>query len=346
MKSLTLDRSRIETIFQEHFSEFTVKKEDKANNLYIYKFNSSDSKTASLNVYYNIDGTTTLMYKTGANQELSQSIAQTVVKHCSIIEHKVGKFYIKAIREQDVKAVLDFLKEDGGDVFENKPFAQGTKYKVRGIQGDEITIHHYNNKALMIQGRPRKLFSDVIVLLGELLPFKEVIEEQLKFYNINVTSADAIGELENRMPEAGKYLEDKLKTILSPCLVFKKIDVPLDDYTAFAFPALKGIEGVLKQIFREKGIIITKEGFGEYIENKALNVSLIGEAKEKFKNIKTASAICNLYSFYNAQRHPLFHVDGLVASTKTLSRGEALNLIESALNLIENSIQTINENTK
>ena len=344
MKSLTLDRAKIESIIGEHFPEYNIRREDKPNNLYIYKLDSSTSKTASLNVYYNTDGTTTLMYKTGANQELSYSIAQVIVENCSITQYKIDSFYIKSIREEEVITILDFLVEDGGDVFENKPFAQGTKYKIRGSQGDEITVHHYSNQAMMIQGKPRKLFSDVIVLLGELLPFKDVIEQQLKFYNINVTSADAIGELENRMPEAGKYLEDKLKTILSPCLVFKKIDVALDDYTAFAFPVLKGLEGVLKQIFRDYGIVVTKDGFGDLIENKAIQVKLIGEAKEKIKNSQIASEICGLYSFYSAQRHPLVHVDGLIATTKTLSRGEALNLIDTALNLIESTVQKINEN--
>jgi hypothetical protein len=343
MKSLNLDRAKIEPIIQEFFPQYIYQKDEKPSNLYVYKFSSASTKTASLNIYHNIDGTTTLMYKTGANQELSLQIAEKIKEGCSIEQINVDKFYLKAISEDDLKTVLEFIVDAGGEIIEEKEVERGLKFKIKGSQGDEITIHHYTNKALMIQGKPRKLFTDVIILLGELLPFKEVIEEQLKFYQVNLTSDGAIGVLENRMPEAGKYLDEKLKIILSPCLVFNKIDIELDDYAAFTFPALKGIEGVIKQIFRDHGVVIPKEGFGDFIENKAIEISLKGEAAKKIKNRKIVKVIGNLYSFYSTHRHTLFHVDGLISSTKILARGEALHLIETIINLIENSIQTLNE---
>lgn len=343
MKGLSLNRNKIEDVLNENLSDkYTISKEGKPNGLIVYKFTGTGIKPASLNIYFINEGTTTLQYKTGANQELSFDIASLIKEKCSIKEFKSNSFYLKAIRKVDFETILEFLVEDQNTILSDEVVKNGRKVRVQGIQGDGITLFHYSNDAFMIQGKPRMLFNDIVVLLSEMMPFKDIIEKQLEFYETNLTAADIVGELENRLPISGKYLEDKIKIVFSPSLAVSKIIIELDDYSFFAFPALRGLEGVLKQIFKENDIIInSKDGFRDYIHNRGVNTILSDLSKEKIKCQKTENAICEIYSFYNSQRHSLFHMEGTVINSRTLTFQEATHLINFTINLIESSFDSM-----
>ena len=93
----------------------------------------------------------------------------------------------------------------------------------------------------------------------------------------------------------------------------------------------------MKQIFRDKGIIVKKEGFGEYFKNNGVDFKLTDATKSKINCSNTCGVLCDLYSLYNNKRHMVFHVDGLVETTKVLDRKEAEDIINSVLNAIESS---------
>lgn len=343
MKGLSINRNKIDAILGENLNgKYDISKDVKPNGLSIYKFKGTGIATASLNVYFVNDGTTTLHYNTGSNQALSLEIATLIKDNCTIKQFKSNSFHLKSIRKEDFETILEFLVEDKNTVLSDEVVKNGRKVKVQGFQGDEVTLFYYSNDAFMIQGKPRMLFNDIIVLLSELMPFKDIIEKQLAFYETNLTATDIVGELENRLPISGKYLEDKIKSIISPSLAVSKFLFELDDYSFFAFPALRGLEGVIKQLFKENDIIIdSKDGFKDYIHNRGVNVVLRDLAKEKIKCQKTENAICQMYSFYFSQRHSLFHVEGTVVNTRLLNHQDAIHLINYTINLIETSFSNI-----
>lgn len=341
MKGLNIDRGKLTEAIESLKNKYEISISEKPNGLFIYQFKSTGIATASLNVYYIKDGTTTLQFKTGANQGLSLEIANLLKENCSIEEFKSNSFYLKSIRDEDFNVLIEFLGENNiiESDFESK---NHRVVKVRGHQGDTITLHKHSNGSFQAQGKPRLLFNDVIYLLSELMPFKDVIASQLKFYDTNLTSGDIIGELEIKMPVSSKYIEDKIKSILSPSIAITKINIQLDDYSLFAYPALRALEGVIKQLFKENDILINnKEGFGDFIHNRGKQTILADIAKEKIKCKKTQKAICDMYSFYYANRHSLFHVEGTIVNTKVLNYQEARHLIDYTINLIENSYISI-----
>lgn len=106
---------------------------------------------------------------------------------------------------------------------------------------------------------------------------------------------------------------------------------------------MRGLEGVLKQIYLDNGIVIGKDGFGDYlqIDSRGISVTLKNSTTNKISCGKTQKAICDIYSFYNYHRHSLFHMDGIIETSKILNRTEAESIINMALNLIESSISSI-----
>ncbi|MFZ4263769.1 type II toxin-antitoxin system RnlA family toxin [Sphingobacterium sp. HJSM2_6] len=337
MKKLRLNRELYYNyIKSELFQEFQYTIEDKPNNLKIVKFIKTGEAQAQLNIYENNDGTTTLQYAVGQNQELSKKIAEELVSVSSIKEFKAHSFYIKTIRDEDFDAFVEIIVEFG-NVIENF-ITEGNKtiLTLRGKQGDKIVVTKHINNAFQVQGKPMLLFNEIIVVLSEFLAFDEIIQQQLKFYESNLTTADIRGELENRLPNICGLLEDKLKVIITPSLALQKMQVELEDYSAFAYPILRSIEGVLKQIFLKYGKDIDyKEGFGEYLIKEKSAYILEEEFRMEINNPAIETKICNLYKYYNIYRHSLFHIDDDVLSSKVITLQEANNIITTSLTLID-----------
>lgn len=338
-KKLNIDRSLIDSTIKEFIGVDTdYEVTQKSDILYSHTFLKSGSPKAMLNVYYNTDGSTTLTYKVGGNRDYSLSIAQELKEKCCLKVFKSNSFYLKSMRVEDFEVLIEFLVEGGASIIEDTTLKNGRLIKLKGVQGDELALNHYSNNAFQAQGKPMLLFLETISMLCELFPFKEIIEAQLAFYDVNLTSTDIIGELENRLPISGNHLADKIKSVLSPSLALRKIDVELTDYSVFAFPILRGLEGVMKQIFLNKGVnITTRDSFGTYFDNSGINVKFTKKAKEDIKCIKHERSLCKLYSYFNIQRNSIFHMDGMVVTSKVLDRAEALHIIETGLNIIEDS---------
>ncbi|MBI3521197.1 MAG: type II toxin-antitoxin system RnlA family toxin [Bacteroidetes bacterium] len=338
-KRLKLQRDKIIPIIESTYAPCTV--EIKKNNDINYTYNVKiDKEIAMLSIYFNpTDETTTINYMVGSNQTLSYELAKTIKEHCSLKEVLVSSFYIKKINKPELETVLEFVQEKGANIEEKKDIGTGIQYKIKGKHGGHITLKHFNTLSLQIQGKAALLFDDIIEILSELLPFKEVIEQQLKFYSANLTAGDILGEMENRIPIAFPHLHDKIKSIISPCFALKKIQgIEIGDYSSFAFPALRGLEGILKDLLAPKCIPDNKkEGFGEFFEfnNTHLKHFLNNETKAIIKDENKCRNIEKVYNYYSTQRHSLFHVDNMIELTRTLSRNEAETIINSILNIID-----------
>lgn len=337
MKKLNLNRE----LYHNHIKnklglEYQYSVEEKPNNLKIVKFIKTGEKQAQLNIYENIDGTTTLHYAVGGNQDLSKKIAEEIVSVSSIKEFKAHSFYIKAIRDEDFDAFIQIIVEYGNEIEDEKSDGKKRIITLRGKQGDKIVVTKHSNNAFQVQGKPMLLFNEIIEVLAEFLTFDEIIQQQLNFYETNLTTADIRGELETKLPNICELLEDKLKVIITPSLALQKLDVELEDYSAFAYPILRSIEGVLKQIFHKYGKDIDyKEGFGIYIIKVNGVYTLEEELKNEINNPAITAKICNLYKYYNIHRHSLFHIDDDVVNSKVISLQEANNIITTSLSVID-----------
>lgn len=337
MRQLNLNRE----LYHQHIKNTLSKlyehtMDSKPGNLYVFKFFKTGEKPAQINIYENQDGTTTIFFAVGQNQVLSKSIAEELVKISTIKEFKSHSFYIKAIRNEDFDAFVEIVVEYGNTIESDKKENNRRVICFRGKQGDKIVVTKHVNRAFQVQGKPNLLFSEIIEILSKFLPFEQIIQQQLEFYETNLTTADIQGEFEAKLPNICNLLDDKLKVIITPSLALQKIEILLDDYSAFAFPILRGIEGVLKQIFLKLGREIDyKDGFGLYFIKEKVDYKLEEELSKDVNNPSIESKICKLYKYYNKHRHGLFHVDNDIVSTKIITLQEANNIINTSLTVLD-----------
>jgi len=343
MKKLNLNRESYRSHIKNKLSkEFQYTIESKPNNLFVFKFIKTGENQAQLNVYENSDGTTSLYYAVGKNQELSKIIAEEIVSISAIKEFKSHSFYIKAIRDEDFDVFIGIITEYGNTIESDREEKKKRIIVLKGKQGDKIVVTKHSNNAFQVQGKPMLLFNEIIEILSEFLTFDEIIQQQLNFYETNLTTADIRGELDTKLPNIINLLEDKLKVIITPSLALQKINVELEDYSAFVYPILRAIEGVLKQIFLKFGKEINyKEGFGEYLIKENGSYKIEVEFKNVLNNPSIESKICNLYKYYNIHRHSLFHIDDDVVNSKVISLPEANNIISTSLTVIDDCFECL-----
>lgn len=292
---------------------------------------------ALLVFYYNADGTTTISTSRGKNNQRNEELAKIVLEKCTISNLNNISLYIKNMSDSDFNDSITYLTQECGVTLDSESQITGGKqYKCTGSKGDKLTIKYFNNHAMQVQGKPLFVYSDLMEILCELLPYEQIVKPQFETVNVQCTTDEILGELEAALPIAYRFLQDKTKAIISPALALRRIEIELEDYTAFTMPALRGLEAYLKQLFLSKSIIVDNKGFGSF---------LTGNKPAKLNNAtatqlgcpKLVAAIEKSYNYWSVERHGLSHVDGVVATTRTISREEADIIVRNVLQVIDDS---------
>lgn len=340
-KSLNLERDKIESAIKNFSEKALVQIHSKPHNLYIYTVKAESESLATLNVYYLNDGTTTILAETGKNHSLSKKIADYVVEKCEVKNIPEKSLYIKKLSEDDFTTLLEFLQDFNAKVEEGKNLPHGKQYKIISPYGDYVLLNKYDAGSFQVQGRGKIIKSWVIEGLTGLLPYKEIIDAQLKELDVNVSPETVISGLENVIPTAFEFLGNKLQAIMSPAIALNSVNITLSDYSAFVFPALKGLEGYIKKLLSENNVIVGNDGFGSILvggSTDRLNSTTIAT----INNTKIVRAIEECYTYYKKQRHGLFHVDGIVETSRVISKREEANeIITEIFDIIQKTYSNI-----
>ena len=350
---LNIDRERIGTALKEAFSAGCVEGPVTKGKAIHYYVTIPAQEMATVVLHFRDDGRTTINPSMGKNTALATQAAEVITQRCIINEQKSQTLYIKSVPDEAYSLLIDHLRNSvGATVEEPEQKTAGLLQRVRGKHGDGITIHRYANKAIMIQGRPIHLYCDVVEILTDLLPLRDVIAAQLTSFNVSITSAEAESELQETIPTAFGFLPKTVKAILSPAITLRKIDVDLADYSCFVFPALRGLEGYGKQLFLETGLTVEREGFATYLDMSDNPPSVTPGTKHEMrkcgKKEQEIGAICcaisQTYGVLQKHRNSLFHVDKIPDMSRVIEKREvADSLVGEVLVLIESTYVKVQE---
>lgn len=181
------------------------------------------------------------------------------------------------------------------------------------------------------------LFNEIIDILVEIFPPKNVCEEYLGYYKIPTPESEISLEFNTTYPFCSKNLTNKFKAIIIPTIALKKILLDLSDYSFMVYPIFRCLEGVMKMIYSENGItIINKDGFRDYFKYNSTKNQY--ECDTETTNNVICKTTCDylekMYNIYNNHRHSLFHTDAI--NPRIISnRNEAISMIDNVLNLLE-----------
>ena len=346
-KKLNLNRSQIDEVIQEWAGLDQKPEPQKKGSGYHYCVQKNGIQVLLI-IYLNNDGTTTLSPTAGKHIDSSIGLANHIREKCLITERKNFHLSFKSVSEKKFSLLLDFLCEDlGAEITHDKTSTTQRLLKIKGPFNDEITLTYYNTKTVLVQGKPLNLYVEVKLFFYEILSFEEVVEKEAKTYEIDLDVKSIRYELGQYMPKAYPFLEEKLVKIITPSLSLMKLTILLEDYSSFVFPALRGLEGYIRQLLQLKG----KENFvkfvgplGSLFKSEDLNkyCGLQDFAKSDIGCEQTCEALEKAYNHWKSKRHPVFHIDKRINMTPIIyDKKTAEALVLETLTLIEETYSKI-----
>ncbi|MDR1665027.1 MAG: RNase LS family HEPN domain-containing protein [Clostridiales bacterium] len=289
-----------------------------------------------IDAYYNKDNTITV---NPVNKEPSLSFGRELLEYIksgvNFLNIEQGRFTCEGIEKSvflDLKDYLDGLEgvskradDDKGD--------NGLVVSYISEIGDKMTLTYYDHKKkLCFQGYLMSLHVEVKAFLAGYKVYAETVRPKDK------ATEEKINALINAYLKVSYgNLDDLLKDLLYDALKHIVVRVEFKDYGTWVFPALRALEGRIKQMFDFGGQSIGKK-FSMFDQCETGEFALNSIVEAEIGDTILVSNINKCYTYYNRNRHALFHTDQSLATTRRLPNpAEAEAIIYEACRLIEES---------
>ena len=211
---------------------------------------------------------------------------------------------------------------------ETREVQNGIQYIIKD-KDEQFFITKYNNLRILFQGKPYKIYNDIIIFLSSIENNANTIKEMNeKFYNFKSKDID----LKLYLPKSYSIFPEMLYAILQPSLL-EQPTYTLPDYSMYTFPALRTLEGTIKHLLGLYGIKIDNKGLTCFDGYRLQDSDRV---KIQNKNNKLAEHIEKMYKYYRNKRHPLFHTTATLSDIRIIENYEDIKIIiREVLELID-----------
>lgn len=303
-----------------------------------------NNKSSSLNFYSKNNGTTT-MSPTGKNTEFSSVLKERIIELSDYKDTGVSKSHTFRINHDWAYKLVDFL-EGLENIEKDRINHENPKYeqcKFMSTKGDRLNINIYETGKVVLQGKPAYLYTEALSFLSYCpeISMNDVVEANNSFHEVDVKVEDTRTELQRLMPNTYGKIDDSLFKILSPAIGLRKVGMEVEDYSCYAFPALRALEGYLMHIFSIENIVIGHkygEQYGSHYRYVKRNDSyaLKKDTVDRLSNHKSKEVLEEVYNYLKKNRHTLFHSEQIIFTTRILEdKIEADQIVNEVIDLIE-----------
>ena len=305
---------------------------------YTITFADSNIHPALLILDYNTDGTTTIEKSRGRNKEYSEKLGDFVAEQSQARLFDADTLYFETISDDQFDTLIDYLTECNATLT-TKVVGNGNKYTFCGEYGDTLYATRYNNGSILFQGCPSITFNNAIDILADIFPSNVVLVGLTKYYKLDLEPDDLKSELYNLCPNLLGKITSDIENVMLPSVGLRRaIPNGLTDYSYLCFSILRGLEGIIKTIFKDKGVTLSaKSGFGGFLmyDDVARAASVDPSKVYLFPDTEEKERVEKLYALLCQQRHRIFHYDPM--SPIILSKEDAIDVLEETLNIINDA---------
>ena len=353
-KDLVLLKEKLVPLIEEFEQKHQVKitKKNKTGHKEVFIISKMGMEDGLFEIYHNNKGTTTLN-PTGKNKDIGIKLASFLAAHVAEEKGRVS-MTLTGYEYKDilpiVQLMLDKKTELGEQVFKFGEIKElhGIRFDIFNlIAKDKLQVTVYNSKKLVIKGLPLSCYSEFIFQFSILLDangLAYVLSRTDESCTQSVEKITIVNNLEAKLEDSYQKLPDILREMLISGASLKTVSFELSDYSCFLYAELRALEGVLKHILGSfPEIDLDEKNVGEYFnKNKPQEFTLQSKYLPIVKEQALIDALNQAYSFFNHQRHTLFHVDNLIVTTRILMNLEqVLHLTDDVYRLIKNLYKAI-----
>lgn len=171
----------------------------------------------------------------------------------------------------------------------------------------------------------------------------DIIKVTNEFNDTNTDVDAARIKLAEMMPVAySGSVDSVIWKLFTPSISLSDVDKELEDYSCFAFPALRALEGYLKYLLALKEIIIDENhNFGSVFKKDpedGIKRIVIPKYVISIADNDFIEALESIYNYFIQNRHVLFRVDQIFINTKVIEdKHEAITIINDVAAMIEST---------
>lgn len=339
-----IDRNEIVNIvtetLKEKWEDFKVSELYQVGNAMRCDITIEDRKS-SIDFFFRKDGATSILV-VGKNTEIAQYVKLALESNAdfsSNINTKSCSF--KKVPTEWADKLIQFLADNPKITFVKSDIEKPKhiEYALSSAYGDKITISTYPNKTILLQGKPAYIFSEAISFLSYCnnISTQNIIDGISCLHSVNVKIDDINSQLEFLLKNSYSKLDPVIIKLLSPSIALKKIFIELDDYSCFAFPALRALEAYIKWLLAQKNITV-ENNFGGIFSG----YDLTSQVRAIINDPIYQSEVERVFKYFKDNRHVYFHTEQVLIDTALIqNRIEADSIINSVINLIETSINIV-----
>lgn len=196
-----------------------------------------------------------------------------------------------------------------------------------------ISITHYKNKNVLIQGSQNPFFIDVI---------KKILEQDVDYQNSSIEHFISIEQVEQFQVKKVEFIcpVQEIDFIFNYYNSAKQIryfidfiNIEVQDFSFILFYLFKLIESSIKYLLGKKDFIVnTTTDFGHYFDK---NTNQLNIQYSTYFNNEHLQFINNIYSFYADNRNKLFHGNARKNDNYNCNKQDAMRIFDAVIKYFE-----------
>ena len=249
-------------------------------------------------------------------------------------------FSISYFNKNDFAAFSEIIVESDENItytVDNK--TDKTIYRFR-LNSDLVTVSLFKTgqHKLLVQGKNSYLFQVITTTLVELDENTKVEQILGNAYRVNIKK-DVVDNIyvpiENGLP--GTY-PPGIKRLIKQAIINLNYYVESEDYSQYAFPALRALEGHIKYLITLAGGTVGRRFKCFHLDETVIPNKYV--VKESFPDSSKNQYIENCYNYYVSQRNTTFHFGDVLNTAFDNTRN--INTKKEADEIIKKCIDLIN----
>ncbi len=265
-----------------------------------------------INDFYKIVDIEFIKVKGHSNNSLNEQVDKLAKE--ALLGNKVHKksgtnfIYVSNVSVEQYDLIVELLKEVETFKITSKNISKEKKQSiVLDLKGAKANITYFvSTRSILIQGDSKKcVFQLILTYINEL--FEDVkIEKLLTQSYEKKIDMSVVDDVEKVFPNLPKDYPCGIIKLLKQALINLKNHFEAEDYSMYAFPALRALEGHIKYLLSKNGYQMFSTNL-ECFEKIGINFRFREKDNPNFKEIIKWNKIETCYTFFYYNRHPYFH---------------------------------------